>query len=1254
MDTNRIKRFATEARNILKAGIAAKITTLGFDKNGNVAEENKPQLMQGGSLWNEQLQTEGFYYQWMSLYNRIQQKGISEVYEEAAYTWFNRLCAIRILQKNNLCSPVLTYADAARTPVIVDEARQGRIPQMFLSPDNGGNEGGEELRQRLVELLDDDTKVTEQFAILITAWCHDNPIINQCFGSIADYTELLLPNNILAEGGFVDMLNHTEFITDEDFQSPELIGWLYQFYISERKDEVFAKKGKFEADEIPAATQIFTPNWIVKYMVQNTVGRIYLDNNPYETQLQKKWQYLVEPSEKPSDRYSLKYNELTDLKVADLACGSGHILNECFDLLYDLYIAEGYGRGEAVENIFSHNLTGIDLDTRAKQLSQFALLLKACQKDAGFADAHVLPNVLDMTGVVPALDKKAMAEACLQFVGGYDDVAGEMLEEDFELLKEADNLGSIMIFNINENYHNMLRSHYEDWTKNGTDDCPANIKQLLPGVKVILTLTEHYHALVMNPPYMGGGKMNSVLSKYVKDNYEEGKADLFSVFMFMGMERLVDGGKMAQINMQSWMFLSSFKSLRNIFLHNYAIDSMLHLGPRTFDELSGEVVQNTAFVLTKPQDPYGGITMAEIRALPKSEQDVWRQRFYEDTEKDMDELFLGNPKGIYYRLVDGKNCADKEQMFLANKDGNEDGKHIYYPNVEQLNFGKIPDAPIGYWVSPKIQEIFTSNLALSAVASPCVGLQTADNARFLRLWFEPSYSRIGFGCENAALAARSQKKWFPTTKGGTFRRWFGNMYYVVNWENDGEELTNFKGSVIRNRRRYFTTCGATWSTIASGKPSFRYFDKSWLFETKGSVCFPEDEKKNNIIMGYLNSPLVSAFLQTLAPTLDYHEGPMGRIPYMDVEDSNISNIVEQNIALSKQDWDAHETSWDFQRNELLSIDADTYMENINYEIEKHFEETGEHISLSPAAPKLGSLEWRMEQYKTKWERKFMQLHKNEEELNRQFIDIYGLQDELTPDVPLNEITLLQQGEINVTDHGITWNEDAMTKQLISYAVGCMLGRYRLDKPGLHIAHPNPTDEEIAPYEYNGELWEIDDDGIMPLMPNDCGFSDNASARFADFIRVALGNEEHVANLNYVEKCLGKTLEQYFVKDFWKDHKKMYQNRPIYWLFSSKKGAFQVIAYMHRMNAYTAERVRSKYLLPYIEHLEAEIDKLDARRAELSTKETKQLQALQKQLDECREYHERLQVVAEQAISFDLDDGVVVNYAKFGDILQKIK
>ena len=1229
MDTNRIKRFATEARNILKAGIAAKITTLGFDKNGNVAEENKPQLMQGGSLWNEQLQTEGFYHQWMSLYNRIQQIGIIDVYEEAAYTWFNRLCAIRILQKNNLCGPVLAYADAARTPIIVDEARQGRIPQME-----------EDMRQRLVELLDDDTKVTEQFAILITAWCHDNPIINKCFGSIADYTELLLPNNILAEGGFVDLLNHTEFITDEDFQSPELIGWLYQFYISERKDEVYAKNGKFETDEIPAATQIFTPNWIVKYMVQNTVGRIYLDNNPYETQLQKKWQYLVEPSKKPSNDTILKYNELEDLKVADLACGSGHILNECFDLLYDLYIAEGYGRGEAVENIFSHNLTGIDLDTRAKQLSQFALLLKACQKDAGFADAHCMPKVLDMPKPYDAESVSlGLDSACLKFMGGYETIAGEMLEQDMELLMDANDLGSIMKFNDDEDYLAMLRNYYEDWTEEGIDDCPDEIKALIPGVQVILALTEKYHAFVMNPPYMGSKNMNGVLSKYVKDEYKDSKADLFSVFMQMGMEHLVDGGKMAQINMQSWMFLSSFEKLRTQFLKDYNIDNMLHLGPRTFDELSGEVVQNTAFVLSKHEPTSQG--------------------------------------GVYYRLVDGKNCADKEQLFLSHINGNEDGNRILYSNVEQKDFEKIPGAPIGYWLSGKTLELIENSNTIANAAAPKQGIATGDNNRFLRYIWEIDKNK------------RGRIKWVPCTKGGSFRKWFGNIDYCINWECDGHEIKNFYStngklaSRPQNQSFYFKQIGCTWSTISSGKPAFRYFDKNWLFETKGSVCFPNNTSDNNVLMAYLNSPLVNYFLKVYSPTMDYHEGPVGKIPYHKViEDKirqTIDNIVQQNISTSKQDWDAHETSWDFQRNELLSIDTDTYMENIDYEIEKHFEETGEHICISPAAPQLGNLEWRMEQYKTKWERKFMQLHKNEEKLNRQFIDIYGLQDELTPDVPLNEITILQQGEIKITDQYslsdndgsiltdsdgailtvtgdsyLDWQDDVIMKQLISYSVGCMLGRYRLDKPGLHIAHPNPTDEEIAPYEYKGEQWEIDDDGIMPLMPNDCGFSDNASARFADFIRVALGNEEHVANLNYVEKCLGKTLEQYFVKDFWKDHKKMYQNRPIYWLFSSKKGAFQVIAYMHRMNAYTAERVRSKYLLPYIEHLESEIDKLDARRAELSTKETKQLQALQKQLDECREYHERLQVVAEQAISFDLDDGVVVNYAKFGDILQKIK
>ena len=717
MDTNRIKRFATEARNKLKEGIAAKIRTLGFDKKGNVAEEHRPQLMQGGTHWNGQLLPETFYHQWTSLYLRIQLKGISEVYEEAAYTWFNRLCAIRILQKNDLCAPVLDYTDAARTPFIVDEARQGRIPEM-----------NDDMRSRLSDLLDDDTKVTEQFAVLINAWCHDNPIINSCFGAMADYTELLLPNNILTEGGFVDMLNHTDFITDADYRSPELIGWLYQFYISERKDEVFAKKGKFEADEIPAATQIFTPNWIVKYMVQNTVGRIYLDNNPYETQLQKKWQYLVEPSEKPSANSVLKYDELTDLRVADLACGSGHILNECFDLLYDLYIAEGYGRGEAIENIFRHNLTGVDLDTRAKQLATFALLLKACQKDNAFADAHCLPRVLDMTGIVPDMNEQELSDACLHFMGGYEGVAGEMLEQDFELLRDADNLGSIMKFNDDEDYLAMLRYHYDDWTEGGIEDCPEEIKALVPGVRLILALTEKYHALIANPPYMGRGHMTKELSSYLDKNYPTTKADLFSAFMEMMLDRTLDNGKTAFITMESWMFLSSFEKFRKYILDNYFISSMGHFGWH---------IIGIAF----------GTAMTVI-----------------------DKCKSNGRKGEYsYLTIDDVDRTKNVPFVFPKKDNGR------YAIVNQQDFEKIPGCPIGYWVSENWLRIFSHKTLTEDVISDGQ-TKTGDNNKYLRLIWEVSKNSRGTG-----------SKWVKHPKGGGFRKWFGNLDTVIDWSIEARE-----------------------------------------------------------------------------------------------------------------------------------------------------------------------------------------------------------------------------------------------------------------------------------------------------------------------------------------------------------------------------------------------------------------------------------------------------------------------------------
>lgn len=858
MDTNKIKRFATEARNILKTGIAAKIMTLGFDRKGNVAEEHRPQLMQGGTLWNGQFYTEGFYHQWMSLFNRVQQKGINEVYEEAAYTWFNRLCAIRILQKNNLCSPVLQYADAARTPVIVDQARQGHLPLMK-----------EDLRQRVIELLDDDTKVTEQFALLITAWCHDNPIINQCFGSMADYTELLLPNNILTEGGFVDMLNHTEFVTDEDFQSPELIGWLYQFYISERKDEVFAKKGKFEADEIPAATQIFTPNWIVKYMVQNTVGRIYLDNNPYETALQKKWQYLVEPSEKTPAENILRYEELTDLKVADLACGSGHILNECFDLLYDLYIAEGYGRGEAIENIFRHNLTGVDIDNRAKQLTTFALLLKACQKDASFADAHCLPHVLAMPKLWDE-EKNGLVREFLPhfFLGQENQTHVNELIACFDLMQHADSLGSIMKFELSDSTRLLVKQMVEYW--HNQNFIPEAIRAQLPAFELILALTEKYHALVMNPPYMGAGSMNEVLSKYVKKNYSNSKTDLMAVFMEVCILHLYEKGKYGMINLPSWLFLSSFEVLRKDLISNYHIDSLLHMGRGIFGIDWG----STVFVVTKTKSKTKGIYFK-----------LHERNFQHIYFTHIGQLFLQVQKNheLKYDFTTYRD-EDVTNIDIYNFKHSDNGLKLYF-EANQSDFEKIPGCPIGYWISPNILRIFTSNLALSAVCSPTQGLATADNARFLRLWFEVSRSRIGFGFENAALAARSGLKWFPYNKGGSARKWYGNQWYIVNWENDGYEIKNFKdknGKLLsrpQNLNFYFNP-SISWGLITSTYTSFRDYPAGFIYDVAGMSLFPYDENMKYTILGWLNTNLFCNLVKIINPTINMQCGDVAKAPYI--------------------------------------------------------------------------------------------------------------------------------------------------------------------------------------------------------------------------------------------------------------------------------------------------------------------------------------------------------------------------------------
>lgn len=1129
METNRLKRFATEARNILMQGVAHRFTALGFRADGTPVEE--PQLLGGGATFMGDTVTEDFYHKWQSLAAAIRRHGLKDVAEEAAYTWFNRLMAIRIMTKNGLIPPVLQYeSPGVYVPLIVSEARQGRLPQM-----------NEEERSRLMPLLDDDSRTAEQFSLLIVAFCHATPVIHRCFGHIADYTELLLPANILAEGGFVNLINHTDFIAEEDYRSSELIGWLYQFYIAEKKDEVFAAKGKFTASEIPAATQIFTPGWIVKYMVQNTVGRIYLDNNPYETEVAQDWKYLVNPSEPTPNDLILRYDDLTDLRLADLACGSGHILGEMFDMLYTLYINEGYSRREAIEHIFRRNLTGIDIDTRAKQLAQFSLLLKACQRDASFADCHCMPRVLDM----PKAGLPLPADIRL---------ANE-IEAINKTLADADTLGSIMKFS--------LSPAAREWV--------ALLGEENEAAQLVLALTDKYAALIANPPYMGRGNMNNTLTAYLDKNYPIAKQDLFATFMQMMIERTQDKGRCAFITMESWMFLSSFEKLRHYIIDNYYISSLGHFGWHIIGIAFG-----TAMTVIEKIKDYGRI-------------------------------------GEYsYLTIDDIDKSKNVPFVFPKKDNGR------FAHVSQQNFEKIPGCPIGYWVSEKMIETF-ANIKLKEQLFCLQGIITGNTNKYIRFWFEISNSDILLSDKFIPT-----KKWIPYAKGGAFRKWFGNNDNVLFWENNGIKLTRNRST---NKDKYLKEC-ITWSLIGSGIFSARYCPNGFLWDVSGSVGFA-DSCKIRYILGFLCSKLSESILKILNPTINTNIEDIESLPIKIEKIEELDDIINENISISKHDWDAHETSWDFQENELVRLSK----------------EQGE------GPRRLADL---MEAYKEHWTEQFLQLHANEEELNRQFIGIYGLEDELTPDVPPEEITILQQGEISIENEQIVWHDDVIVKQLISYAVGCMLGRYCLDKLGLHIAYPEPTAEEIAAYTFNGKQWSIDEDGILPLMPSDTDFADNATVMFKRWLVVAFGEDTLVDNLNCVEAALGKSLDDYFVKDFWKDHKKMYQNRPIYWLFSSKKGAFQCLAYMHRMNAYTAERIRTKYLLPHIEWLVQQQTEMEANAANLNARERKQLDSIGKQIAECREYHDRLHTVADEQIAFDLDDGVVVNHAKFGDVLMKLK
>ncbi|GGF79093.1 BREX-1 system adenine-specific DNA-methyltransferase PglX [Wenyingzhuangia marina] len=1252
------KTFAQEARKILMRGVAKQLLYWGFTEKGDLLEQ--PQKVSGGYIFRGQAFDDASVPAlWHALAKAIDKKGVEAVVEEAAYTWFNRIMALRILAKNGYEEPQLENTPGLEhTPLLLQRARQGKYS--FLKAEE---------QVRLQKILTDYSKDQEIFALLLKGYCHSHPTLQRVFGRIDDYTELLLPDNMLQNDGFLHLLNTTDAIADEDYQKVELIGWLYQFYISEKKDEVFAsfkKNKKAEAKDIPAATQIFTPNWIVKYMVENTAGKIWLDKNP-NSPLKDSMKYLVdgsrhselvsesqnsndteatersrsvlelqnvsssaeriENSENASQNIvssSAKrientpiINSVEDLTLIDPACGSGHILVEGFSLIYQMYMEEYYEPEEAVEAIFKNNLFGLDIDDRAAQLANFAILLKAAKVYPKVWETTWLPNVHAM----PEAENFSYEEI-RDFLGEQGEVYTDELATALQIMKEAKNLGSVMQFNLSTEARDFITKRYVTLTKQEFID--FNLEAILQKAKayipVLLALTKKYTSVVANPPYMGQKSMNADLKNYVNTHYPTTKSDLMTIFMEVIPNMTKDNSRFALINLPSWLFLSSFEKIRKNYLDNFTFDSLLHMGRGIFGIDFGSVA--FAIKKTKSENALGSYFRLHER------------NFQHIQYKDIEKLFLySNGKEKY--KYDFNLYRGEEGITEIPKNGTLDGKKLFYPNIPQTNFSKIPGSPIAYWVSENIYNQFKNEKLLNDTGNAVKGLDTCNNERFVRLWHEVVKNKISF----FSKGDNTDYKWFPYLKGGGQKKWYGYFDEIVLWENNGDEIKNYRnpdGSIKSRPQniKYYFKKGITWSSISSGSFAVRFMNNS-IFGGGGSALFTKSII-DEYLMGLLNSKIVSYFLLVFNPTFNFLVGDLKKIPILHFKENWVKGLVVKNINVSKKDWDSKETSWDFEQSPLL---------NNQTNLEASYKAWQKNVT-----------------------KDFFQLHANEEELNRIFIDIYGLQEELTPEVALKDITILQE-ELNAKDLeklevtfkeqgaeaiALPINKAEVIAQFISYAMGVFMGRYRLDKPGLNIAHPNPTKEELASYSYNEQEIIIDEDAIIPIMGTACNFPDDALQQINHLLDTLWGAETRIENSNFIQDCLNKDLEKYLVKDFYKDHCSRYKKKPIYWLFSSPKGAFQVLVYMHRMNAFTVEKIRANYLLEHINHITSEITVLEKNSANLSTAENKKLDLLRKQLIECENYDVELKDMADAQIVLDLDDGVTVNYKKFETVVAKIK
>lgn len=1185
MNKTAIKNFAVWARRKLISDITYKAGMLGITENG-IAE---PLPISTRDLQFFDIGTKDYaevsgneINQRKALIDAVKTKEKSSksykeafdyIVEEVAYTWFNRLIAVRFMEVNDYLPSgvrVLSSLNSAKNE-----------PDFVTTPfDTDLNFTADE--QDKVIRLKDENKLDELFRMLFIKQCNKlHEILPELFEKTDDYTELLLTISFTDKDGVVYHLTHD--ISEDDFNvekegQVEIIGWLYQYYNTEPKDTVFAnlkKNIKISKENIPAATQLFTPDWIVRYMVENSLGRLWIDGHPNDN-LKSEWKYYLDEVEqeaevqKQLDEIRAEYKSIKpeEIKIIDPCMGSGHILVYAFDVLMQIYESYGYTQRDAARSILINNIHGVDIDKRAYQMAYFAVMMKGRQYDRRFFSRNVIPNLTYSTPVYNSDKANLLGDYFASYLGNcaFADEAG---------------LGSLR----NETYYtaehidNILTScdafQYDIFDR---DDIILMCRTAANGLKLIDILSQKYDVVITNPPYMSASGMSPILSKYIKEYYPDSKSDLFAVFIERCLQMTKQNRYTAMITQHSWMFLSSFEKLRSKLQLKTTVN-MAHLGARAFDEIGGEVVQTTAFVKLNS--------------------------------------YIKDYSGSYVRLVDVIGENEKKNTFLS-------GENRYI--AKQDNFSKIPGSPVAYWVSENALNAY-NNKHISNYMNCKSGIMTGSD-NYIRLWYELGIKTIKFNCSTASDMGNF--KWFPLNSGGEFRKWYGNNIKVVNlWNNGAEIKSKVKNYRLRDDRYYFKR-GITWGRITSSQIAFREVIEGSLFGDAGPIGFIED--KRFYVLGFLNSKVVKNLLQITNPTLNFQVHDIMELPLVFTEDNYyaVENLVEYNIKISQSDWDFFETSWDFKEHPLVRLSKSLWDGTAIGATMKYY--YGCHPEVS-CPLELCYMLWQGE-----CNERFNTLKANEEELNRIFIDIYGLQDELTPEVEDKDVTVRKA------------NLQREIKSLISYAVGCMFGRYSLDVEGLAYAGGEWDDSKYITYK-------ADEDNIIPITDDEY-FKDDIVGRFVEFISTVYGEETLEENLTFIANALGnkgktsrEVIRNYFLNDFIKDHIKIYQKRPIYWLFDSgKQNGFKALCYMHRWNADTTGNMRVEYLHRTQKVYEKELERMQeiidnsSDNKEISAA-TKRKEKLQKQLKETKEYDAKVAHLALSRIDIDLDDGVKVNYEK---------